>query len=160
MPNFTLRNFDEEALDKFLEFSEKEGIKVIYVDSTGGFSDVCKAITFTINNNASSYVIVVHGRANSAGFNFLLDVNAPIHVLDTATACIHLPTNDVNTRSLYDTDSEYYFISNVLSPKRDAYYLELYSKYLSEEQLNKIKVGKDVWLISEELKNILEKKEK
>lgn len=158
MPKFVLRKFEEETLDKFLEFSETKELKIVYLDSPGGFSDVCKAIVYTINLDKDNYLIVVHGRANSAGFNFLLDVEASVEILDTATACVHLPTNDVDTRSLYNSDSEQYFISNTISPKRDAKYLELYAKYLSEEQLSKIKVGKEIWLSSEELKNTLLKK--
>jgi ATP-dependent protease ClpP protease subunit len=80
---FLLRNFDEETLKEFLEFSKEEGDKVILLSSCGGSAAACGFISDIINESPEEYTIHVSEYALSAGLSILLHTTCKLKEVGT-----------------------------------------------------------------------------
>lgn len=164
---FTYSNeINSEAYLEFEDFMNMATIRnrdvVIYFSTNGGVMHLAQNMIDMINNFKNNIKVIVTGFCYSAGLYIITNINCPVEVKPATSGMAHFPYTEVNTKSLKDEDSWDYFQMNTEKEFIEEY-LKNIRHILTEKEIEKIMDGKEVWLNTQrmiELISNIPKKEK
>jgi len=133
---------------------ETENI-ILYMSSNGGsVSDKLNLVDY-INRFPDRFTIVCNWDMSSAAFDLLLEVkNCKVKVSNIAFSRLHYFNNTIDIRNLNNNFSIDHYLLNDLQT-RNALFIENFSRYLSDEEVEEIKKGNDIIINSNRMKIII-----
>lgn len=157
MKYFILKKFDDDSLEEFVTFCNDAGDirKHILMDCTGGNLAVSNCFLSLINEDPVDYKLTAYGAVASAAFDFLIHVKCYKTITDQAVGIIHLPGRDLHTRDLRDKDSFEYWLSQNETQESYDNAMEFYKNYLTQDELDIVSQGKEVFIKASRLKEML-----
>jgi ATP-dependent protease ClpP protease subunit len=133
----------------------------IFISSIGGLAHQLAMLADYLNEYPLDITFKVHGDISSCGSLLPVMVkHASIEYSPTASAMFHLAHQNIHSSALYDTRSNMYGASadlKSLTDLNDYLYDNYYSKLdLTEEELEHIRNGKDVYIDNSRIEHIFE----
>lgn len=149
---------DCEAYVCFEDFMNEAIIKnrdvVIYLSTGGGAMHLAQNMVDIINNFKNKIKVIVTGYCYSAGMYIISNINCPVEIKPATSGMIHFPNLDINTKNLKDEDSWDYFQMTTEKESIDEY-LRNIKHIMNEKEISKIENGKEVWLNTERMKELI-----
>lgn len=158
IPIYFTEDFETDSISNLLDrisyvINETDKACVIYLDSLGGSWSAYRALLHYINENKARISIVVTDQASSVAFDLIYNFEGNITILDGSYSIVHRLSSRFSDSKLHDTSSMDYKAKKNLDSLNTPY--SFLDKYEKEDFLN----GKDVFLDSDRLKEILEDKD-
>lgn len=147
-----MKNFlkDIEELDEKAE---------LFIDCIGGFNNLTTILYHHLKDKMEYITPIITGSCSSNAFNLLLGLDLKEYkVYRSAYSTIHLTSFDLPIKELLYNPYKDPEVSDFKDYSDDI--IEVYKNFLSIEELSIIMEGKDVYLTSSRLNDILSRKEK
>jgi hypothetical protein len=168
MKIFSLGDFNDETLNKFIEFSNKnwEDEWCIYVDSNGGANIICGLISEILSKKLlqPQEVYLNIARAYSSAFRLMMDFKGVINIMNMGKAMYHQTAIEIHTNLIgKETGSVYNNYEIIL---KDSHKTELKNRiefcktFMADKELQDYKDGKDIYYNEKQLINIIKNKNK
>ena len=139
-----------DEMDQALEKGIYEGVD-IYFSSPGGQIDLLIMFAEYLHNYPLQVTIKVIEQVASAGMFLLMMCPDMVELYDTANGMLHMHSQGVDLRELRDKTSMSYMLANEKDTER--FLLDIMEPYgISEESMEEIKNGRDVYFTNKELK--------
>lgn len=136
-----------------LTAQEHETIQ-LFINSPGGRLDTCVQILYAILASDANVSAIVVGECSSAASMIALACES-ISISPLAYMMIHEPSYGVA-----DSAHNIKNLTEFNSKRFDTLYDEIYEGFLTPDEIQKVKDGKELWLTSEEVEERLEKRNK
>ena len=157
IPVYFTEDFEADSIAVLLDrisiiLNETDKDCILYLDSLGGSWSAYRALLHYLNANKARISIVVTDQASSVAFDLIYNFEGVITILDGSYSIVHRLSSRFSDSKLHDTSSMDYKVKKNLDDLNTPY--SFFDKHETEDFLN----GKDVFLDSNRLKEILDRK--
>lgn len=154
-------DMDQELLDKFVEDLNNTPSDVdkiyVYFTSAGGQIWVAQQLLDIFRRYSDKVEVIFGPDVHSAAFEVLYKYNGMKSLTDDAFAVLHAYNKEFSSRNLLDKQSfESWDTKERFKKMLDDQY-KMFSEFLTDKEVARIKQGKEVYISNARLREIIEK---
>ena len=143
------------AIHKLIK-NDPESKILVYFSSVGGAYTHAELFIEFLNQLIDNIILVAFHQISSAGFKVFYSFKGERYIMNHCFAIVHEGTKDVSVRDLSDKDSFDFFMTTDIMEEMRAEINLIYHKYLTKKEMTRVINGKDVYLNTKRLRDILE----
>lgn len=128
----------------------------VYFSSTGGSLAHAQILLDYLNKVQNNVFLAAFHQISSAAFKIFVDFRGEKMVMPYCFATVHEGTKELISRELKDRESFDYFMYTDIMEEMSADMGLFYKKHLTDDELLKICNGKDVYLNTKRLRDIID----
>ena len=143
-----------ELIQKLDVANKEDGPHVLYLSSTGGSCSTASLLISYLNTKCSEWKLIGYEHLYSSAFDVFLDFKGVKEILLETSLVLHLASSPIETRETTKMSKNIQRTLKDIDYSNERLLKKLKRIGISNDMINSIKKGKDVWLYDKDIEKL------